>query len=159
LRASMIIEVARISPEGSSYTGEEPASILELQDNPLIRAEGPVHYDLSAQLAGPELVVQGTLSIPLALECSRCAGFFSTTLKLSSFLRAYEVPDGTETVDLTADIREDILVDLPTVPLCSPTCKGLCPQCGKNWNEGPCSCKPASGEAGGWSALNGLKLD
>jgi uncharacterized protein len=155
----MIIEVARVSLEGSTYTGEEPASILELNDNPQVRPEGPVRYDLSAQVAGHELIVQGTLAVPLSLECSRCAGFFSTTLRVSSFLRAYEVPDGTETVDLTADIREDILVDLPTVSLCSPTCKGLCPKCGKNWNDGPCSCKPASGEAGTWTALDGLKVD
>ena len=25
-------------------------------------------------------------------------------------------------------------------PLCKPDCKGLCPQCGKNLNEGKCGC-------------------
>ena len=155
----MIIEVARISPEGESYVGQEPASILELDGNQQTRVEGPVKVELFALVAGHELIVRGTLSVPLSLECSRCAGFFSTTLRVSSFLRAYEVPEGTETVDLTADIREDILLDLPTIPLCSPACKGLCPQCGKNWNEGPCACKPGSGEAGAWSALDGLKVD
>ena len=111
------------------------------------------------EVALHELVVRGLLKVPLSARCRRCADFFSTTLRDSSFLRAYPVPEGTETVDLTDDIREDILVNLPVFPLCSPGCKGLCPQCGKNWNAGPCSCQPAPGGAGSWSALDGLKLE
>ncbi len=37
-------------------------------------------------------------------------------------------------------VREDILLELPTKYLCKPDCKGLCPQCGKNLNEGSCNC-------------------
>jgi uncharacterized protein len=154
----MIIEVARVSPDGSSYTGEEPGDILELRGESLVRVEGAVSFDLLAQVVSHELIVRGTLSVPLAFECSRCAEFYSTMLRVSSFLRAYEIPDGTETVDLTADIREDIVVALPTRPLCSPVCRGLCPQCGKNLNEGSCACRPASGGAGRWSALDGLNI-
>jgi uncharacterized protein len=93
------------------------------------------------------------------VECSRCADFFSTTLTDLSFLRSYEVPEGTETLDLTEDIREDILVNLSAFPLCSNTCKGLCPQCGKKLNKGACSCKPATEHPNNWSALDKLKLD
>ncbi len=38
-------------------------------------------------------------------------------------------------------VREDILLELPTKVLCSDDCKGICVQCGKNLNEGPCSCQ------------------
>jgi len=74
----MIIEVARIPPEGESYVGQEPASILDLDGNQQTRVEGPVKVELFALVAGHELIVRGTLSVPLSLECSRCAGFFST---------------------------------------------------------------------------------
>lgn len=154
----MKIEVSKIPPEGDRFEGEEPAEILELEGNPLAKPEGPVYYDFQVEKVSHELIVSGTLRVKMAFECSKCADFFSTTMTVSSFLRAYAVPEGTETVDLTEDIREDILVNLATFPLCSPTCKGLCPQCGKNWNEGPCSCKPASGEGSGWSELDKLKL-
>lgn len=40
-------------------------------------------------------------------------------------------------------VSEDINLQLPSKFLCSDDCKGLCPQCGKNLNEGPCSCKKA----------------
>ena len=33
------------------------------------------------------------------------------------------------------------VLEMDTKHLCSEDCKGLCPQCGKNLNEGPCHCK------------------
>lgn len=43
-------------------------------------------------------------------------------------------------LDLDELIRADILLELPSKYLCSEDCKGLCPVCGKNLNEGPCGC-------------------
>lgn len=43
--------------------------------------------------------------------------------------------------DLDPLAREDILLELPTKVLCRDDCKGLCPQCGKNLNQEPCSCE------------------
>ena len=36
---------------------------------------------------------------------------------------------------------EDIYLFLPTKLLCNEDCLGICPECGKNLNEGPCGCK------------------
>lgn len=47
-----------------------------------------------------------------------------------------------ERLDLDELLREDILLDLPSKFLCSEDCKGLCPRCGKDLNEGPCGCEP-----------------
>lgn len=38
-------------------------------------------------------------------------------------------------------VREEILLYLPSKILCNEGCKGLCPMCGKNLNNGPCSCE------------------
>lgn len=45
-----------------------------------------------------------------------------------------------ERLDLDELLREDILLDMPVKFLCSPDCRGLCPRCGKNLNEGDCGC-------------------
>lgn len=45
-----------------------------------------------------------------------------------------------ERLDLDELVREDILLDLPTKYLCKEDCKGLCPKCGKDLNEGDCGC-------------------
>ena len=63
--------------------------------------------------------------------------------------------DGEE-IDLGALFREQILLAIPMTPLCRPECKGLCSQCGKDLNEGPCTCeRPADPRLG---ALKGIKL-
>ena len=49
------------------------------------------------------------------------------------------VPD--DQLDLDQLLTEDILLDLPSKFLCSPDCKGLCPICGKNLNQGDCGCE------------------
>jgi len=44
-------------------------------------------------------------------------------------------------LDLTEDIIETIILNLPMKPLCSKKCKGLCPKCGTNLNKEQCDCK------------------
>ena len=43
-------------------------------------------------------------------------------------------------VDFTRLCSEEIVFSLPYRELCSDDCKGLCPKCGKNLNEGSCNC-------------------
>jgi uncharacterized protein len=38
-------------------------------------------------------------------------------------------------------IEADLILSLPMKTLCRESCKGLCPMCGKNLNEGPCDCR------------------
>lgn len=155
----MIINIHRIRPESSVFEGEEPPSTVDLEEeSDLVRVTGPVAYQLTAQVVSQELVVKGSVTAQAELTCSRCAVFFSTTLTDSSFLRAYDLPEGTVTVDVTDDLREAILLQLPNFPICSAACEGLCPQCGKNLNQGPCGCEPPEGDAR-WSALDGLAPD
>ncbi|MGB9607100.1 MAG: YceD family protein [bacterium] len=44
-------------------------------------------------------------------------------------------------LDLSELLRQNIIIALPVAPLCSPDCKGLCPKCGKDLNEGECDCE------------------
>ena len=44
-------------------------------------------------------------------------------------------------LDVDELVVSDILLSLPMKHLCLPDCKGLCPTCGRNLNEGPCGCR------------------
>ncbi|MBR6901655.1 MAG: DUF177 domain-containing protein [Synergistaceae bacterium] len=44
-------------------------------------------------------------------------------------------------IDIMPQINESVFTLLPTKILCKEDCKGLCPNCGKDLNEGPCSCE------------------
>ena len=43
-------------------------------------------------------------------------------------------------LDLDDFCYPDIVMSLPTKLLCKDSCKGLCPICGKNLNDGDCGC-------------------
>ncbi|OUO95026.1 DUF177 domain-containing protein [Cloacibacillus sp. An23] len=49
-------------------------------------------------------------------------------------------------IDLAQMVWETFITALPPAILCSPDCRGLCPTCGANLNEGPCSCKTEGGD-------------
>src|ERR1051325_628957 len=49
---------------------------------------------------------------------------------------------GRSEVDVTPAIREELFLAAPRYVLCRENCKGLCPQCGKDLNAGPCGCAP-----------------
>jgi len=153
----MKIWVARIPDEGSHYEGDEPGEILELENDPFYSVEGDVHYVLEAQVVSEELVVRGVLSVEMNLKCTRCSEFFSTTVTDSDFLRAYPASKEIDSVDITNDLREELLLHVLGFPVCSEECKGLCAQCGANLNAGSCRCvnkdRPSP-----WSALNDLNL-
>lgn len=38
-------------------------------------------------------------------------------------------------------VEEDLILDQPSKRLCKEDCRGLCPTCGKNQNEGSCGCE------------------
>jgi uncharacterized protein len=59
-----------------------------------------------------------------------------------------------ETIDLGALVSEQFHLALPMKPLCSETCRGLCPQCGTNLNVASCACRQEWEDA----RLSGLKV-
>lgn len=154
----MIIEIPKLGPEGSDLAGEEPPAVLDLEPAADVAAEGPLHYALRAEVVSRELLVRGRVDMRLRLRCARCAVLFSTTLSESRFLRAYPLHEDEVEVDVTADLREALLLRLPSHPCCREDCAGLCARCGANRNEQPCTCAPASGSPA-WGALDGLEWD
>ena len=45
-------------------------------------------------------------------------------------------------IELEDVLREQVLLALPMQRVCSESCKGICPGCGKNRNEHACGCAP-----------------
>jgi len=152
----MIIEIPKLRPDGEWFEGEEDASILDVGGDAGMRTPNPIRYRLFAQPVSGKLVVRGEIEVGVEFRCVRCTDFFSTTVRESSFLRDYEISGGVETVDVTPDIREDVLLSLPSHPVCRDDCRGLCPHCGCNLNREPCSCRPP--EDARWGALDGLDV-
>lgn len=56
----------------------------------------------------------------------------------------YPLGDGGTTIDLRPAVREQWLLEAPSLPLCRPDCLGLCSACGADRNLGPCGCSSPS---------------
>lgn len=131
----MIIDLMKLSPEGETFTGADAPEVLDIDQDRFVHPAEPIRYDLFAQVVGQELIVRGSVNTTVKVLCGRCAGFFSTTLSVSSFLRAYSIREGVQSVDITEDLREELLVELPSFPSCSWDGKGICPYSGVNLEE------------------------
>ncbi len=53
-------------------------------------------------------------------------------------------------------LREQVLLSLPVRTLCKEDCKGICPRCGANRNNQPCTCDEGPSDPR-WEALGGLR--
>ena len=63
----------------------------------------------------------------------------------------------TEEVDISGDVRDELLIELPMNPLCKEACKGLCPVCGTDLNKKRCRCKMPENPV--WGALDGIEFE
>lgn len=153
----MIVDLDRLPEDGVQYEGEEDSSIFGLDDKEYVHYKSPVHYDLHVSLVSNELITRGEISMTAEFACSRCAVFMPVFIRESAFFKAIEVDQETQSVDLTEDIREAMLLLFPAYPVCSPECKGLCPQCGTNYNEASCKCEKPADNC--WGMLNNLTIE
>jgi DUF177 domain-containing protein len=52
----------------------------------------------------------------------------------------------TEDINLTPLISEQVMLALPTRPLCADDCRGICGGCGVNLNTDACACPSSAGD-------------
>ena len=126
-----------------------------------IETVAPLRGDLAFTFTGDGVLVTGLLTTSGRAACRRCAGDFVADIELEleeMFLMTHDVSTGAQLeikaerideenliderhmVDLTEIIRQDLILAMPPFPLCQQECKGLCPHCGQDLNEGDCGC-------------------
>jgi uncharacterized protein len=60
-------------------------------------------------------------------------------------------------LDLRPTVREQWLLNVPSFAVCREDCKGMCPTCGKDLNEGQCGCLASRSEDARWEALRRIQ--
>ena len=90
--------------------------------------------------------------------CDRCAEWAPLHIADTEVFHNY-TDEMLEPVDLTEDIREDLVLMFPDQFLCKEDCLGICPKCGQNLTEAQCECDTSSDweeEESPWDALKDL---
>lgn len=106
-------------PENDSLhlVGEANPAALDLEEAG-IEAVSPLFYDLQVGLSGDGLFATGTLSQTMKMTCVGCLESFEFKLETQEFAMQKEL-SGSELVDLTPEVREDIHLLLPMHPRCT----------------------------------------
>ena len=133
---AMKIYVNRIPDKGMrEETAYDPSALDAERDD--IRLDAPVTVSSFVVKTEGELVVQADIQARAQMSCARCLESFDVPLQASATL-SYPVAL-TDVIDITEDIRQELMLAYPMVPVCQPDCRGLCTACGQNLNVGTCN--------------------
>jgi uncharacterized protein len=105
------------------------------------------------------IFVRGHLSTSVEVECGRCLAAVVAPLAFdveSEFFPEIDIVTGhslplpaddlaftidpNHELDLSEVVRQHLLLELPMSTICDDACRGLCPRCGANLNQGSCTC-------------------
>jgi uncharacterized protein len=159
------LEDIKASPKALSYT-EEVEDLNARLDRGVhdYRVPAGLAVDVEYYRAGLDVFFEGSLRGEALGICARCLEEYAFPLtqpfrfvltpraaavggrpQLSADDMALSTYEGEE-IDLTPLVHEQILLALPTRPLCGESCRGLCSRCGANLNAGPCGCAAVPAE-------------
>jgi len=138
------------------------AEELALSD-PRVAPDADVTVSTRLESMSDGIVVTAHLAVPWHDTCRRCLVDLDEAVDVT-VQELYQVlvtaedafPIVGEQIDLTQMVRESILLELPLAPLCRVDCAGICPICGANRNDQPCSCETVATDDR-WSALDALR--
>lgn len=132
----MRVVIAEIPEEGLTLAERvDPAAWgLNTPDRTFV---APLAVSAVVQRHNDDLTVAAEADGLLDLTCARCL-----TTERRPYHETFSVAidiQSRATVDLTDDLRQEIVLGVPMIALCCDDCRGLCPTCGHNRNEGACS--------------------
>jgi len=184
----LILDIDALEEANRPFSADLPRefldAVLRAQPPTDFHAAGAAHLSGRTTKMGRDVLVQAKFALPLSSPCKRCLKVVAL-IEPVELVRTF-VPRGASKVetrepkaeaddsfaleeadedtyegkelDLRPAVREQILLSLPPAPLCSEDCKGLCPRCGKDLNEGECGCDRTVMDPR-WAALKGIQLE
>jgi len=102
-----------------------------------------LHAPLTMEGASGGVFVRGMVSAVAEHTCHRCTATWREPVEVL-LTEMIGVGDGSDypldgnVADLESPIRDTVLLALPLVPTCRPSCLGLCARCGADLNTGAC---------------------
>lgn len=173
----MKLNIEQISDDGLELDYQEPAESFSYLrgDSGELAVNAPVRVTLLARKSSGGVTVKGNIRGTVTLSCSCCLITFSEDISHDFYYNCLpeaameEVEElsnedadtyyysGGE-IDVTALVQEQVALSVPLRPLCKEDCKGLCPKCGADLNQGECGCQKEPVDIR-LAALKGLKIN
>jgi len=157
--SQLIYKIAKLwgKPEGSTekYDIDEK---IEYPDDPDLQFTGNFTGKLTFIRLKDEIsALLNDAEIDVKFTCTHCLKTFEQTIEIPEAEREFFLDEPDFTSDDLADlffidkkpmiinlnemVRQEIILHFPLIPVCSKSCKGLCPVCGKDRNTVKCKCE------------------
>ena len=142
-----------IDRPGESISYSAVVDLSDLQYGTCFPVTEPVKAEGTVRNTAGVLVMKGLITTCIHGVCDRCAAEFDREMELPidavlvTELANEENEDEWvftlegDSADLDDIVRTIFVLNMDSKLLCSDDCKGMCCRCGKNLNEGPCSCE------------------
>lgn len=147
----MLIDLKHIfATDNSSLPIEYSLDLSSTEVSGVYPLKKPVTVSGTVSNKASLVVLDAVITYEYSAPCDRCGTETKRmhTLRLNKSLAVSiegEESDSILTVpDMKLDLDEllysEVIVNLPMKHLCKEDCKGICPKCGKNLNDGKCGC-------------------
>ena len=124
METELNVYLSEVTDNGLELSGTLDDSIYGFEDE-FLKPFAGLRYELGVLHVGSELLVRGKIEQDFEAACSRCGEDFDFTVKIDDFTASFAVDEKTEFVELTTELRECILLTLPTYPVCREDCPGI----------------------------------
>jgi uncharacterized metal-binding protein YceD (DUF177 family) len=122
----MKVHLCQIPQGGTLHLeGEEDSSPLGLEEAGA-EPTGPLEYSLDVGVSDGGLFATGSLAQGVRMTCVSCLEPFEREIIINPYATQIEL-EGSELVDLTPEVREDIHLLLPAHPRCDQGGEKTCP--------------------------------
>ena len=149
LRGSMILDLKKIKRSGKDsenffFLYQPEATVLDIPNAEFVDG---VKVNGTVTLTGEHSAyIEGEVVFGIKAECTRCLKETEQDFALE-FSESVDQEDEegypvkNDTVDLSKIVDDLVMMNCPVSFLCTEDCKGICPDCGVNLNDGECKCK------------------
>ncbi|MSU58394.1 MAG: hypothetical protein EXS35_09480 [Pedosphaera sp.] len=159
----LLVNLRNLARRELALQGELPVAELDLElRDEMVQARQPLRYDLEVQELNDSVLARGELELTLDCQCVRCLKPFEYRLEVADWVCHLplegddKVSVVDDSVDLTPQIREDILLTFPAHPVCDPQCGGLAGRSSGAKKKPATNAPRPAGSA--WDKLDKLKL-
>lgn len=126
------IKISDISEEGLTVSEEVDPAGMDL-DTQVLKFLPPLRLTAGFQRERETVLVEVSVKGQTEQTCGRCLEPYARSYD-NEFNLDYEIRED-PFLDITDDVRQEILLSYPVRFLCKEDCRGLCPRCGANLNE------------------------
>ncbi|EKD27829.1 MAG: hypothetical protein ACD_79C00551G0003 [uncultured bacterium] len=134
----LVILLKRIQDSGYPFSVDISPIDLELEYKDFVFSKS-VFLDMAAFLVTKEVLVKGKIIFSYKAECYCCLKTVESKIELNDILFTYE-NNGQDEIDISNEVRDEIILSLPNKIKCLENCKGICPNCKVNLNDEKCKC-------------------